>query len=517
MAGYKPKVISLTKRPGQTFGFYLRVEHGEDGHLIRCLEMGGPAEMAGMKDGDRILRVGGTFVDGLAHSEVVDMVRNSGPTVTFTILDEASYKKAKAKGVNLSDNPSAPVSNGVSKHAEKPKLCYMVKSSSSYGFSLRTVKGEKGLFMTEVVPGSVAHKAGVRVNDRLLEINGENVESLTHEQAVDKIKLCGNCIMFLLVDEDTDKYFQNKRMKMGAWLATTRYLPQTPRKIVMTKGSDGYGFLLRKEPHQKGHYIKDIDRCSPAEAAGLKEMDRIIAVDGKEVENCTHDEVVNQIKQSGNECCLLVVDKETDHMYKLGKASPMLFLEELHDSNSPPSYTEAIKSPAPVQPSAPVRDREEELKPKLCKMEKTAVGYGFHLNGIQGVCGQYIKEVVRGGAADRAGMEDDDIVVEVNGVNVEQSSHDEVVEIIHSSGDSLEMLVAKKSVYDQLKARGVTINRLLLGETSYAQVHKADTPEASTEERHEEEARPETPTEPARERTSSSASSASQDSIDERF
>lgn len=70
MAGYKPKVICLTKRAGDTFGFYLRVEQGEDGHLIRSLEMGGPAELAGMKDGDRILRVNGTFVDGLSHSEV---------------------------------------------------------------------------------------------------------------------------------------------------------------------------------------------------------------------------------------------------------------------------------------------------------------------------------------------------------------------------------------------------------------------------------------------------------------
>lgn len=70
MAGYKPRVISLNKRSGQTFGFYLRVEHGEEGHLVRCLEMGGTAELAGVKDGDRILRVNGTFVDGLSHSEV---------------------------------------------------------------------------------------------------------------------------------------------------------------------------------------------------------------------------------------------------------------------------------------------------------------------------------------------------------------------------------------------------------------------------------------------------------------
>lgn len=73
MAGYKPRVILLTKKPNQTFGFYLRVEASEEGHLIRCLEMGGPAELAGMRDGDRILRVNGTFVDERPHSEVSRM------------------------------------------------------------------------------------------------------------------------------------------------------------------------------------------------------------------------------------------------------------------------------------------------------------------------------------------------------------------------------------------------------------------------------------------------------------
>ncbi|XP_042350900.1 Na(+)/H(+) exchange regulatory cofactor NHE-RF3 [Plectropomus leopardus] len=506
MAGYKPRVMSLTKRPGHTFGFYLRAEHAEEGHLIRCLEMGGPAELAGMKDGDRILRVNGTFVDGLSHSEVVDMVRNSGPSVTFHILDEASYVQVKAQGVNLSDPQSTPVANCVVGQALKPKLCYLVKSSSGYGFSLRSVNGEQGLFMTEVIQGSVASRAGVNAKDRLLEINGENVENSTHDQVVVKIKQAGSSIMFLLVDEETDRHYKSKHMKIGAWLATTKHLPHKPLIADITKGSDGYGFILKELKNQTGHFIKDIDRGSPAEKAGLKDMDRLVAVDGQEVDYCTHEQVVEKIRLSGNKCCLLVVDRDTDQMYKQGGVSPMLFLEEIKDSNSPPSYTEAINLPAPGQV------KKEDLKPKLCKMERTSAGYGFHLNGIQGVSGQYIKEVVMGGAADSAGLEDDDIVVEVNGVNVEHSSHEEVVAMIRSSGSSLEMLVAEKRVYDQLKAKGVTITRLLLRETSYAQVHTAATPEE--EDRYDLVARPETPTEPARERTTSALS---QDSVDERF
>ena len=70
MSGFVQRVIALTKRPGETFGFFLRAEQGEEGHLVRCLDMGGAAQLAGMRDGDRILRVNGTFVDGLAHLQV---------------------------------------------------------------------------------------------------------------------------------------------------------------------------------------------------------------------------------------------------------------------------------------------------------------------------------------------------------------------------------------------------------------------------------------------------------------
>lgn len=70
MATPKPRVIALSKRDGQTYGFFLRIEEGVEGHLVRALEMGGPAELAGLKDGDRIIRVNGTFVDNLEHSQV---------------------------------------------------------------------------------------------------------------------------------------------------------------------------------------------------------------------------------------------------------------------------------------------------------------------------------------------------------------------------------------------------------------------------------------------------------------
>ena len=109
-----------------------------------------------------------------------------------------------------------------------------------------------------------------------------------------------------------------------------------------------------------------------------------------------------------------------------------------------------------------------------------------------------LSQVVRGGVADRAGLEDGNIVVEVNSINVENSTHEQVVDIIRQSGSSLELLVAAKSVYDQLKAKGVAITPMLLG----PRMHTT----ATVEDRREDSTRMETPPAPApaRERVSHS-------------
>lgn len=72
------------------------------------------------------------------------------------------------------------------------------------------------------------------------------------------------------------------------------------------------------------------------------------------------------------------------------------------------------------------------------------------------------RQVVKGGAADRAGLEDDDFVLEVNGVNIEQSTHEEAVNLIRRSGDTLVLLVAGRVDNDLLKAKGVAITPKLL-------------------------------------------------------
>lgn len=78
--------------------------------------------------------------------------------------------------------------------------------------------------------------------------------------------------------------------------------------IVKREDFDGYGFNLHAEKGKPGQYIGKVDDNSPAETAGLKQGDRIIEVNGVNIGNETHKQVVQRIKAISDEVQLLVVD-----------------------------------------------------------------------------------------------------------------------------------------------------------------------------------------------------------------
>lgn len=65
--------------------------------------------------------------------------------------------------------------------------------------------------------------------------------------------------------------------------------------IVKRADFDGYGFNLHAEKGKPGQYIGKVDDNSPAEVAGLKQGDRIIEVNGVNIGNETHKQVVRHI------------------------------------------------------------------------------------------------------------------------------------------------------------------------------------------------------------------------------
>jgi len=94
--------------------------------------------------------------------------------------------------------------------------------------------------------------------------------------------------------------------------------PNPPRLVELTKWANfpGYGFNLHAEKARQGQYIGKIDGGSPAEAAGLREGDRIVEVNGANVGMENHKQVVSRIRASGEACVLLVADKDCDTWHR---------------------------------------------------------------------------------------------------------------------------------------------------------------------------------------------------------
>lgn len=66
----QPRECTVTKQPQQKYGFFLRIEQDTAGHVIRNVGNDSPAQRAGLRDGDRVLRVNGVFVDKEDHAQV---------------------------------------------------------------------------------------------------------------------------------------------------------------------------------------------------------------------------------------------------------------------------------------------------------------------------------------------------------------------------------------------------------------------------------------------------------------
>ncbi|MBN3304882.1 NHRF1 protein, partial [Amia calva] len=286
--------------------------------------------------------------------------------------------------------------------APRPRSCVLEKGSNGYGFHLHGEKGKTGQFIRLVEPDSPAEVSGLRAGDRLVFVNGDNVENDSHQQVVSRIRASAGELRLVVVDRDTDEllkkyslqcqpefvtagipvpaenpapfcpsYFSIKEQLRG-WMLLKRasssdcsiqsnflspvmelqqkeilqyislqkilagiilqnLLPDSvvsvcnehrPRLCKIKKGSTGYGFNLHSEKSKPGQYIRAVDAGSPAEKSGLLPQDRIVAVNGISMEGKQHSDVVSAIKNGGEETSLLVVDPDTDSFFKKCKVIP---------------------------------------------------------------------------------------------------------------------------------------------------------------------------------------------------
>ncbi|TDH02798.1 hypothetical protein EPR50_G00156440 [Perca flavescens] len=282
----------------------------------------------------------------------------------------------------------------------KPRLCVMAKAESGYGFHLHGEKGKSGQFIRKVEPGSPAEATGLRAGDRVVAVNGVNVEKETHHQVVQRIKAVDNETRLLVVDHETYESLRSLRLTatedmavLGAGPPSSSSSPPAspsppPSSVPSSPSKKRENGSVSKQPIPLTSQVQKPTRRSPSKA----------------------------------------VKKEAP--------------------------AQAVAHTQPQSQSRPQVD-QSELVPRLCHLLRSDTGYGFNLHSDRSRPGQYIRSLDPGSPADHAGLRPQDRLIEVNGVNVEGIRHAEVVAFIKKGGDETWLLVVDPDTDEHFKTRGV--------------------------------------------------------------
>ncbi|KAM7418764.1 hypothetical protein PAMA_016068 [Pampus argenteus] len=307
----------------------------------------------------------------------------------------------------------------------RPRLCFLTIGERGYGFHLHGERNKGGQFIRKVEAGSSADLGGLRAGDRVVEVNGENVEKETHYQVVNRIREVAHRTRLLVVDRDTDDYLrrcgltctEDMAIEMGTLsprpspmpTPSTSPLPREnsplppdhthsfhppaadsptdmikqgkvnrssvtsstatntevqvepspestvellPRLCHLVKGEQGYGFNLHSDKTKGGQFIRSVDPGSAAESSDVRPGDRLVEVNGVNIEGLRHSEVVAHIRAGGEEVHLLVVDHETDELFQRFGIIPTashvkeVYVDELAtESTSPTTDLPATDTP----------------------------------------------------------------------------------------------------------------------------------------------------------------------------
>lgn len=113
------------------------------------------------------------------------------------------------------------MANGIDKNAPRPRLCHLRRWTDfdGYGFNLHSDRNKSGQYIGKVDADSPAESAGLRKNDRIVEVNYAPIGNETHRQVVTRIKegVTRNGVNYpdevvlLVVDEETDEYYKNAK------------------------------------------------------------------------------------------------------------------------------------------------------------------------------------------------------------------------------------------------------------------------------------------------------------------
>ncbi|KAM9573673.1 protein scribble homolog isoform 12-T12 [Guaruba guarouba] len=409
-------------------------------------------------------------------------------------LEEASDEDDRKNGVLSAQPPVKGVSFDQANNLlieparieEEELTLTIVRQTGGLGISIAGGKGstpykgdDEGIFISRVSEEGPAARAGVRVGDKLLEVNGVSLHCAEHHVAVEALRGSGSSVSMTVLRErmvepenaitvtalrPEDDY--SPRERRGGLRFPERPEGAAPTERYSTclvRNEKGLGFSIAggkgSTPYRSGDtgiFISRIAEGGAAHRDGILHVgDRVISINGVDMTEARHDQAVALLTASSPTIALLV---ERQGVEQLSDGDvPGAARARMHSPPPPPG-------PGPGPGDSPHEDAPVPLRNHLSKgMEDqypieeihlvkaggplglSIVGGSDHSSHPFGIHepGVFISKVIPRGLASRSGLRVGDRILEVNSIDLRHATHQEAVNALLSNTQELTMLVRR--------------------------------------------------------------------------
>ncbi|NWX41925.1 SCRIB protein, partial [Steatornis caripensis] len=358
----------------------------------------------------------------------------------------------------------------------------IVRQTGGLGISIAGGKGstpykgdDEGIFISRVSEEGPAARAGVRVGDKLLEVNGVSLHCAEHHVAVEALRGSGSSVSMTVLRErmvepenaitvtplrPEDDYSPRERRGGLRFPERPEGAPPTERySTCLMRNEKGLGFSIAggkgSTPYRAGDTGIFISRIAEGGAAHrdgiLRVGDRVISINGVDMTEARHDQAVALLTAS-SPTIVLLVEREGAEQLSEGD-SPGVPRVRMHSPPPPPSHGESPPEETPsLQRNHLSKGMEDQYPIEEIHLVKAGgplglsiVGGSDHSSHPFGIHepGVFISKVIPRGLASRSGLRVGDRILEVNSIDLRHATHQEAVNALLSNTQELTMLVRR--------------------------------------------------------------------------
>ncbi|XP_073488499.1 protein scribble homolog isoform X16 [Aquarana catesbeiana] len=363
----------------------------------------------------------------------------------------------------------------------------ILRQTGGLGISIAGGKGstpykgdDEGIFISRVAEEGPAARAGVRVGDKLLQVNGVELRNAEHHMAVEALRSSGTSVSMTVLRErmvepenpitvtplrpEDDYNPREKRVVIPFPEEEEECLESVKERIsaCLMRNDKGLGFSIAggvgSTPYRAGDTGIFISRIAEGGAAHrdgtLRVGDRVLSINGVDMTEARHDQAVALLTSTSPTITLLV---EREPVQPGAPADPRAS-PSLHRARprSPPPPAESENGEGEEDLTSPRNHSSNRMEDEypieeviLMKaggpLGLSIVGGSDHSSHPFGVRepGVFISKVIPRGVAARSGLRVGDRILESAGMDLRNATHQEAVKALLTPDKELRLLVRR--------------------------------------------------------------------------